>query len=99
MDDGQSNHLPGGTGFSVSDAGLEALESNVVYRPGYHYFCLFPGPGHETAGFCSALWFGADAHGRSDLTGCTAFSPAGRSEEHTSELQSRFDLVCRLLLE
>src|SRR5207249_9974022 len=24
---------------------------------------------------------------------------ANRSEEHTSELQSRFDLVCRLLLE
>src|SRR6266704_2204826 len=27
------------------------------------------------------------------------FSRFGRSEEHTSELQSRFDLVCRLLLE
>src|SRR5699024_11944447 len=26
-------------------------------------------------------------------------SPLWRSEEHTSELQSRFDLVCRLLLE
>src|SRR5690349_22113115 len=26
-------------------------------------------------------------------------SPATRSEEHTSELQSRRDLVCRLLLE
>src|SRR5207249_5597093 len=26
-------------------------------------------------------------------------SEKGRSEEHTSELQSRFDLVCRLLLE
>src|SRR5216683_4681962 len=26
-------------------------------------------------------------------------SPASRSEEHTSELQSRSDLVCRLLLE
>src|SRR5207249_11627321 len=26
-------------------------------------------------------------------------SESGRSEEHTSELQSRFDLVCRLLLE
>src|SRR5207249_8335976 len=26
-------------------------------------------------------------------------SDAVRSEEHTSELQSRFDLVCRLLLE
>src|SRR5689334_24152286 len=25
--------------------------------------------------------------------------PAGRSEEHTSELQSQFHLVCRLLLE
>src|SRR5699024_12689165 len=25
--------------------------------------------------------------------------PSGRSEEHTSELQSRFDIVCRLLLE
>src|SRR2546422_6400235 len=26
-------------------------------------------------------------------------SPSGRSEEHTSELQSRLHLVCRLLLE
>src|SRR5207249_10647948 len=30
---------------------------------------------------------------------CRASSLAPRSEEHTSELQSRFDLVCRLLLE
>src|SRR5438105_15819756 len=28
-----------------------------------------------------------------------AATPASRSEEHTSELQSRVDLVCRLLLE
>src|SRR5207249_5643305 len=28
-----------------------------------------------------------------------ALTPHSRSEEHTSELQSRFDLVCRLLLE
>src|SRR5690606_41608635 len=28
-----------------------------------------------------------------------AFLPFGRSEEHTSELQSRENLVCRLLLE
>mgnify|MGYP006870761734 CR=1 FL=1 len=28
-----------------------------------------------------------------------AFVGMERSEEHTSELQSRFDLVCRLLLE
>src|SRR5699024_12772687 len=31
--------------------------------------------------------------------GATALEMADRSEEHTSELQSRFDLVCRLLLE
>src|SRR5207249_8952745 len=29
----------------------------------------------------------------------TLLRQEGRSEEHTSELQSRFDLVCRLLLE
>src|SRR5437868_8019580 len=46
----------------------------------------------------------ADAYGR--LTGragvCLGTLGPGatnRSEEHTSELQSRFDLVCRLLLE
>src|SRR5699024_11604024 len=34
------------------------------------------------------------------LAGIPPFSGfAARSEEHTSELQSRFDLVCRLLLE
>src|SRR2546427_3691619 len=30
---------------------------------------------------------------------CTAFSSDCRSEEHTSELQSQSNLVCRLLLE
>src|SRR5699024_12878899 len=33
-----------------------------------------------------------------DVSGEESFT-YGRSEEHTSELQSRFDLVCRLLLE
>src|SRR5437868_11960423 len=33
------------------------------------------------------------------LTTLGAPARRGRSEEHTSELQSRFDLVCRLLLE
>src|SRR5437868_13350631 len=39
----------------------------------------------------------------SRTTGATGLAPERiaehRSEEHTSELQSRFDLVCRLLLE
>src|SRR5438094_5153664 len=29
----------------------------------------------------------------------TSVLPVGRSEEHTSELQSPYDIVCRLLLE
>src|SRR5699024_12321213 len=33
------------------------------------------------------------------LSGHLVLSTVHRSEEHTSELQSRFDLVCRLLLE
>src|SRR5699024_12673235 len=39
------------------------------------------------------LWFGRVCRGRPP-----SFA-VFRSEEHTSELQSRFDLVCRLLLE
>src|SRR5207249_11999227 len=38
------------------------------------------------------------ATSRSPLAASRSRSPP-RSEEHTSELQSRFDLVCRLLLE
>src|SRR5699024_12275458 len=37
--------------------------------------------------------------GERDPTGRRAGAGTSRSEEHTSELQSRFDLVCRLLLE
>src|SRR5260221_5321579 len=33
------------------------------------------------------------------ITVSAAFDPSVRSEEHTSELQSHSDLVCRLLLE
>src|SRR5690349_22377855 len=33
------------------------------------------------------------------IVGASAYRGSGRSEEHTSELQSRRDLVCRLLLE
>src|SRR5207249_6141330 len=36
---------------------------------------------------------------RTDATARAAYLTTLRSEEHTSELQSRFDLVCRLLLE
>src|SRR5947207_8647092 len=38
-------------------------------------------------------------HDGGDLGGADHLSPPARSEEHTSELQSHSDLVCRLLLE
>src|SRR2546429_5260696 len=48
-------------------------------------------------------WFtmprGASCGATSDCVNCWAANARLRSEEHTSELQSRLHLVCRLLLE
>src|SRR5438067_10022972 len=54
---------------------------------------------HETLAIsvCENAAFAADAFGHEHSS--DAWRPDHRSEEHTSELQSRFDLVCRLLLE
>src|SRR3712207_7359130 len=41
----------------------------------------------------------ADAYGHGAVTVAQTVLESGRSEEHTSELQSRQYLVCRLLLE
>src|SRR5207249_8180866 len=41
----------------------------------------------------------ASSYPATSLNVKTLLFPLSRSEEHTSELQSRFDLVCRLLLE
>src|SRR5437868_9699047 len=41
----------------------------------------------------------AGSRGRTPPPGRAGGGVRPRSEEHTSELQSRFDLVCRLLLE
>src|SRR5690349_22124835 len=42
---------------------------------------------------------GGTDRGRGVAPGAACGQPGSRSEEHTSELQSRRDLVCRLLLE
>src|SRR5207249_10375275 len=47
----------------------------------------------------SALCAHPSTGSRARRSGSRSFSTGRRSEEHTSELQSRFDLVCRLLLE
>src|SRR5438067_5358626 len=56
---------------------------------------LFP----YTTLFRSAAGTGVLRNGTSRLVRVAARHSHSRSEEHTSELQSRFDLVCRLLLE
>src|SRR3712207_9314864 len=52
---------------------------------------MLPACGRPPASCCSCPW-------RPAATGLWSF-PSCRSEEHTSELQSRQYLVCRLLLE
>src|SRR2546428_10356604 len=49
------------------------------------------------AGFC--LGHNGNLTNTEALAGQLGMLPGVRSEEHTSELQSRSDLVCRLLLE
>src|SRR5207249_10389157 len=66
-----------------SDLGLGLARGRGIGLPGGGVF-----PGYQTAGSDEER---SQQHGRSH--------PAARSEEHTSELQSRFDIVCRLLLE
>src|SRR2546422_10754936 len=46
---------------------------------------------------CAGSWTWRGALIRINARGCSVF--CARSEEHTSELQSRLHLVCRLLLE
>src|SRR5256886_11814222 len=61
-------------------------------------FVCVESPTNATRGAARAAHAGARAHPReASLAG--AATPARRSEEHTSELQSQSNLVCRLLLE
>src|SRR5699024_12435654 len=59
----------------------------------------------ETEGSCLFLYKAPDGGSVPESLPCCRQTGYGRppqyprSEEHTSELQSRFDLVCRLLLE
>src|SRR5438034_3595648 len=51
------------------------------------------------AGLCDAEGNERRRHGAHEVGKGSGGTQAGRSEEHTSELQSHSDLVCRLLLE
>src|SRR5258706_5686881 len=53
----------------------------------------------DIAHFSGRAVSGADRFSSRDVTNCLLCAVFGRSEEHTSELQSLTNLVCRLLLE
>src|SRR5207249_7540124 len=61
-------------------------------RSGSFSVCSMTSPRPSRSGSASPRWWRASSGSRRRRR-------SSRSEEHTSELQSRFDLVCRLLLE
>src|SRR5699024_11951156 len=71
---------------------LDPLNGYFKDRPYFahleRYFDTIPAPAY---GGKAPIQIAEATHPRAEVE--------GRSEEHTSELQSRFDLVCRLLLE
>src|SRR5437868_15472004 len=74
--------------------------------PIYFFFNTTPAPDIYTLSLHDALPISRqnpaaahDQHRRCDVRLNASLQADIRSEEHTSELQSRFDLVCRLLLE
>src|SRR5206468_9556397 len=88
----RSSDLPlsaGSEGFSSSEtfAAAYVFTSASAWRPPDVSFAV-PSEAPEGAGVVSARGFA------STLTGWAVGSPGFRSEEHTSELQSRSDLVC-----
>src|SRR5207249_8220455 len=65
----------------------------------FPYTTLFRSHDPAGGGFNNASRQGFAGAGRAPQDKVVVVSAGSRSEEHTSELQSRFDLVCRLLLE
>src|SRR5437868_10133313 len=73
----------------------------------FFFFLIIRPPPRSTLFPYTTLFRSRAVPARDRDSGATAAPPhpaavrlgRGRSEEHTSELQSRFDLVCRLLLE
>ena len=84
-------------------AGVEKFKSKVgkdteftFTLPGiYAYWCV----PHKTLGMIGFIIVGNDLSNLDSIKKVKFIGKSKRSEEHTSELQSRRNLVCRLLLE
>src|SRR5699024_12866391 len=82
--------------LSLHDA-LPIWTSSSCWTPSPAWAAPTTTPRRRRAASCPAASTPTRCTRRSDSSARRATSR--RSEEHTSELQSRFDLVCRLLLE
>src|SRR5690554_3035466 len=105
-------YKPGSAGLmSVNVPPYSNLQAAIVYDFGntyinfrmlhygkiyYFYYKIFDSMGNVAADGYIKHKFHDDTDDYNDIT---MFDPNWRSEEHTSELQSRPHLVCRLLLE
>src|SRR5689334_24164150 len=71
----------------------------TLFRSGGPGTAVFVFAGTGAGGVGAGLDADARFAARGSLAGVTILRVSCRSEEHTSELQSQFHLVCRLLLE
>ena len=87
-----SGQLKEGKKYDV-DFNQQFIETELYdAKPTYKKFSSYR-PGVKEKNVSSMITYGYDT------AYCLKSHCGVRSEEHTSELQSRFDLVCRLLLE
>src|SRR5699024_11902229 len=97
----------GGTPRSLPSFPTRRSSDLVAHRAEGGNVALVAGPGgvglvdrgDDLTGLGDAVGRFAEAEQRIEVHRLVREQPDRRSEEHTSELQSRFDLVCRLLLE
>src|SRR5699024_11686225 len=76
----------------------EAQPGDLVFYPGDEHVGIVGGRDANGDLMILHCTFKTNNVTVSGVTGFSSIARPNRSEEHTSELQSRFDLVCRLLL-
>src|SRR5438874_5018928 len=87
------------TGFALSSPPTTFTTSSQVTGKVWASNYAVPTPANLTTAILNMQTAYTDAAGRTSPTATELGAGNIRSEEHTSELQSRRDLVCRLLLE
>src|SRR5699024_8603918 len=107
VDVGSAGQLGGQNGHVIGRAQVQHLDGDVLMAghiavghglPVCGGLLVPDGPDQVGGAFRSGTGCGRGSRGGSG-GGAGIAAAAGRSAEHTSELQSRFELVCRLLLE